>query len=1655
MGAQTVTTAKSAQSPARHAPVGATHVTARSDVFSPQRPPLIETVTSPVGYASIPSLPPVSLPVQLLRPAHAAPLSSMAENAPAEQKETTHDESPLVLLRKCASCAADDDDDLHVQRKASLSIPAIPALLNEDVAAFHPLTLQRKCASCEMEEEELAVQRKCDACVEEEHEELEVHRKGNAATYNEAALSRPSQTQPPIHSRAAPKPIHWVREALQHSYGETLDPAVRKQMEHAYGTDLGQVRIHVGTLAQKASTAVAAQAYTLGQSIYFAPGRYQPHTSAGRELLAHELAHVVQNRIGFAPAPSRKQALSVSSPHDAAELEADAAARAAMEGRRFTVRGHGTASLYRKDTWDKVVDWGSTTIDKAESAAASGIKEVADFTADQALKVIRTVSPGLADIIDEGPINYAKRKVSEALDAHMPEALGGFSISELGKGISSWLGETKDFVKGVAQGDAEACAKFKSMMHAMSTFVGKIIDNPVIDAVTGALGKVSDFVSKVLKVVGEPLFDGLQQYLSGAWSALKKVASTVSGWFNSAKQALGDAWTWLSKLLGFDGSSEDGVWAKIKEEANKVWTTIKAAIEPAIAPLKKVATVIALLTPMGQIHAIIKYGPKVVKVVKWIWENGLNPEKIREAPEEIRGTLESISGNVSGFKEVIKSGLDWIKDKISSLSESVLDTAGKISGLPLISFAHTLFDEARNGLQTVVTDIEQGAEKAETSIETFAEKVDKFVQPYKGVISSIIIAIASPPTIPVLLAGWAWGALPKCIKVPILDFVLDIAIKALGKIPALPTMGPLWALLKPGVMAFLQTLRKADDAVKEKVSNKIAKILSGSDPAFLIAFVKGFAQGVWEGISDPISAIYTVMEGLDKATNYLLSLAGFGDKPEAAVPPAPAQATPAAPSAAVAAPAAAPAAAVATPAPAHANAAPAAASGANQPATYTSAPVNNAISSRAAPSSTPTADPGTHEPAAPLGASDLAALKSAASEAAQSVAPEVATIKGNFWSAVQEYFNGSKITFDEMVTRLSETWESAKQKIAEGGGWLAGELLGFFQGDEAEDKLGDKIGWVSGSLVFQIVLDALTAGTWTEADGIIVGIAKFINWPMEALGEAFKLLKTLGKYLLDGLKSLGSVIKDAAGGAFKAVSKAVGSLGEKLLAFGEEMFGKFGGKAAQAETKAVGAIGKEGVELGQRETAKLAGEDGAKALEQNALADEGKVVKEHEPAAQEGAAKDAKSPDETGHIESDKLTPEQLHGETEMLAEHPDMVKGTPPNRRAEVGEHEWMEEPLPDGECRFCRHSAARVCIKTPELRTAELEKAEQRVESATAHAQERADEAATARLEADTHPDLSTGDRTKYASELDEATKRAEAAKSRLGSAKGQLTNATKKGDAATIEAAEKKLRQIEQEIERAEADAKDLQGILGEHEKVLADADKAEARSAAAEADLKDTQKVATTQQGLSADVDAAEAKVRDIWAKNKQMRPGIGTPEGRELAKAEQDLAQARKELATHIETAQGLTVEIREGLRSGTPFKSAGGAERYRTWLESLPADAKGTGGNYIDYVTGESLPLSSLSPDHVVPVDEIFRMEGFGKLSREDQQAILDLKENLAFLERGRNSTKQAKSIGDWIASDRKVASKVSPAKLAQLEELESNARKSLQDEIAKRLKGK
>lgn len=84
--------------------------------------------------------------------------------------------------------------------------------------------------------------------------------------------------------------------------GEPLSPAVRAFMEPRFGTDFGDVRVHTGSGARQASRALQAEAFTYGSDIYYGDGK----APSNDELTAHELAHVVQQRVGAGQVAARR-----------------------------------------------------------------------------------------------------------------------------------------------------------------------------------------------------------------------------------------------------------------------------------------------------------------------------------------------------------------------------------------------------------------------------------------------------------------------------------------------------------------------------------------------------------------------------------------------------------------------------------------------------------------------------------------------------------------------------------------------------------------------------------------------------------------------------------------------------------------------------------------------------------------------------------------------------------------------------------------------------------------------------------------------------------------------------------------------------------------------------------------------------------------------------------------------------------------------------------------------------------------------------------------------------------------------------------------------------------------------------------------------------
>jgi hypothetical protein len=148
-------------------------------------------------------------------------------------------------------------------------------------------------------------------------------------------VQRSAKATTPTHGSAGGRVRSLVDEALR-SEGRPLDPETIAVMERGYGHRFKDVRVHTDSRAAAAARSLGANAFTAGRDIVFAPNRYSPNSGTGKRLLAHELAHVVQQSQGPVAGRNMGGGLSVSHPNDVFEREADALASRVASGEVVT-----------------------------------------------------------------------------------------------------------------------------------------------------------------------------------------------------------------------------------------------------------------------------------------------------------------------------------------------------------------------------------------------------------------------------------------------------------------------------------------------------------------------------------------------------------------------------------------------------------------------------------------------------------------------------------------------------------------------------------------------------------------------------------------------------------------------------------------------------------------------------------------------------------------------------------------------------------------------------------------------------------------------------------------------------------------------------------------------------------------------------------------------------------------------------------------------------------------------------------------------------------------------------------------------------------------------------------------------------------------------
>jgi hypothetical protein len=174
-----------------------------------------------------------------------------------------------------------------IQPKLSVNVPGDPYEQQADRFADDVMRMPASTTGPTppiAEAETPGVQRACAACADESVQRLPTV-VGSILRAN-GTIGDPAWVSPGVEAR-----IERMRGG-----GQPLPTIERAFFEDRTGADLSDVRVHTDTTAAETSRELSARAYTIGSDIAFGAGEYRPGTDTGRRLIAHELAHVFQQR---------------------------------------------------------------------------------------------------------------------------------------------------------------------------------------------------------------------------------------------------------------------------------------------------------------------------------------------------------------------------------------------------------------------------------------------------------------------------------------------------------------------------------------------------------------------------------------------------------------------------------------------------------------------------------------------------------------------------------------------------------------------------------------------------------------------------------------------------------------------------------------------------------------------------------------------------------------------------------------------------------------------------------------------------------------------------------------------------------------------------------------------------------------------------------------------------------------------------------------------------------------------------------------------------------------------------------------------------------------------------------------------------------------
>lgn len=776
------------------------------------------------------------------------------------------------LQRACPAC---EEESGNLQRQTSMPVVSQPEdPLEREADRVADQTLQAKieqdhfrnsiardlAATGEAEDE---LQRLCSECEEEQ-----VQRYAQSDNQQDA------------------RPGLWQRIKNAFHTGRRLPEKVVEIFKARMGYDFSRVNIHTHQQAASTAQEIHARAFTWRDHIAFAPGEYQPDTSNGLHLLAHELTHVVQQ--GAAPAVTRPAQMvepsSVNLHNESTPANATAVATPAVAEASALVISSSHQQVQRSwldYTWDAAGNAVGAVGDAAAAVGGAVGGAVVDVggavvgaAADFVWSYVEDYAPELARLITEvrekGFFGYLREKIDAVTQSIFDglEDQSGF-VTTLLTTFSRLAVSATTILAGLAQGDCEPLfAALRSMRDAMTELA-----NDAWTAISDFFRPIGIFFADLWERFGAPVFEWLREFARDTWQFIQDLGQDIWDWaspvVNAVRNVMSDAWNWIKAQLGLpddEGNDQNGLIQWVQDKAQGAWTAIKTELAPVIEPIQSIITKVQEVLPL---EAILNFRETVNDWLQQIAETARNMDTaeggdVAENQTTLRELLPAILLGIQNFRNTLVGTGAWVAEKIGGAVDTGKQFLNAITTAPLLSGLSSVFSWLSTGLDSIGTWARDTVQGLFTALGDGLVFLSQFIQPILNALQRIVEVIGDLlGRLPDFLLGPLWMLLPECIKNPIKDFFIE---QILGRIPLfqqLVAAGDLWQRVQATALAILRQIFVNGDlfGAAWRFFREMLGLI-GIPAQLLVQIVANAAQAFSDILMDPLGFLGNLLRAM-------------------------------------------------------------------------------------------------------------------------------------------------------------------------------------------------------------------------------------------------------------------------------------------------------------------------------------------------------------------------------------------------------------------------------------------------------------------------------------------------------------------------------------------------------------------------------------------------------------------------------------------------------------------------------------------------------------------------------------------------------------------------------------------------------------------------